>query len=119
MFKIPTWKMLAYDGTAALLSVPLFVTAAYLFADQFDKVKELAKDTQIGVGVVAVLLVIGFVMFKVRRARRWRSAQRGEAAAAQPAPPAAARPAAKSARPAPLPAKSPHPPSRAARNPNL
>ncbi|QDU34725.1 hypothetical protein KS4_27990 [Poriferisphaera corsica] len=57
IFKLPYWKFLFYDGTAALLSVPFFFFVAYFLADQFDKAKAWAAEVQI----VAIFAIIGLI----------------------------------------------------------
>jgi membrane protein DedA with SNARE-associated domain len=69
VFKIPYWKMLAFDGTAALISVPALVLVAYFGGHQIGKVKHLAGQVQIVIGAVAIALVISFIVWKIRRKR--------------------------------------------------
>ncbi len=73
-FKIPLWKMVAFDGAAAVLSVPTLVLVGYFGAAYFDQVVEFVERTQIGIAVLAVLAVVGFVMWRRRRRRRVASA---------------------------------------------
>lgn len=70
VFKIPFWKMLLYDGTAALLSVPLLVIGAYVFTDQFEQVKRWAKGAETTAAILAVLAVVGVVFWQWRRRKR-------------------------------------------------
>lgn len=69
-FKIPMWKMIAFDGAAALLSVPTLVLVGYFGAAYFDKVVAFVERTQLGVVIVAVVAIVGFVMWRLRRRRR-------------------------------------------------
>jgi membrane protein DedA with SNARE-associated domain len=68
-FKIPAWKMLAFDGSAALLSVPTLVLVGYFGAAYFEQVVEFVERTQIGLGILAALVVVGFVFWRMRRRR--------------------------------------------------
>ncbi len=70
VFKIPFWKMLAFDGTAAIISVPALVLVAYFGGHQIAKVKHLAGQAQLLVGAVAIALVISFVVWKIRKRKR-------------------------------------------------
>lgn len=54
-FKIPMWKLFAFDGSAALISVPAFVLLGWFFADRIDMVKQLSLKVQ-------MLLLIGLVI---------------------------------------------------------
>ncbi len=61
-FKIPAWKMLAFDGTAALISVPVWILASYWGGGQIDKVKSAALEVQLallgGIGLVVLLVTL-------------------------------------------------------------
>jgi len=69
--KVPFYKMVVYDGLAALISVPVWVLASYIFGAHIDKVKELAHDTK---NVILVLFIVAIVVavvwwFRHRRKR--------------------------------------------------
>jgi membrane protein DedA with SNARE-associated domain len=70
VFKIPFWKMLAFDGAAALISVPALVLLAYFFTSQVVQIKEKVAQTQMLVLAVTVLIVGGIVAWKLMRRRR-------------------------------------------------
>jgi membrane protein DedA with SNARE-associated domain len=70
VFKIPFWKMLAFDGTAALISVPTLVLVAYFFGSQIERVKHATAQVQIGVGVTLFVLIAGVIFWKVRKRRK-------------------------------------------------
>lgn len=63
-FKIPFWKMLAFDGTAALISVPTLVLLGYFFP--VEQVLTWSTRTQLALGAVLVLLILGILAFKFR-----------------------------------------------------
>lgn len=69
-FRIPVWKMLVFDGGAALLSAPALVLVGYFGHDYIEAVRETAAGVQIAVTITMVVLVAGFIWFKVRRHRR-------------------------------------------------
>lgn len=64
VFKLPSWKFLAYDGAAALVSVPAIFVLAYYFADEIDRVKGWIADGQIAALVVCVLVLVLLVLVK-------------------------------------------------------
>jgi membrane protein DedA with SNARE-associated domain len=65
-FKVSPLKMLAYDGSAALISVPTLILAAYFGGEQIDKVKSAAAEVQIAflIGVVLVIAIWSFIKKK-------------------------------------------------------
>lgn len=69
-FKIPYWKMLAFDGTAALLSVPTWVLMAWYFAEDLEKVKTWAASLNVGIIGCFVLVGMSLVAWKLLRRRR-------------------------------------------------
>ncbi len=72
--RAPYWKILFYDGMAALLSVPVFVLLGYWGANQFDRVQKWATGAQITVGIAAVVVVGCIVAWKVMRKKKVASA---------------------------------------------
>lgn len=69
-FKLPYWKLLLYDGSAAILSVPVFLTLGYVFHTHIDDIAHRAKEGQlVVVGGIVVGLVI-FIGFKVWMKKR-------------------------------------------------
>ena len=85
VFKIPFWKMLTYDGLAALLSAPLFVLLGYYYADNIhwliDSIDAAKPWVILGV-VVFIAAAIGVKML----ISRWldRPAGRIEPSSSQP-----------------------------------
>ena len=64
IFKLPYWKFLLFDGTAALLSVPFFFFIAYALAEEFDHAKKLAFEYQIFALIAIVVIVVAVVLIK-------------------------------------------------------
>lgn len=59
VFRVPYWKLLVFDGSAALVSVPLWVTAGWYFSAQIVEVFESARiASYVMLGVLGVGLVI-------------------------------------------------------------
>lgn len=69
-FKIPYWKMLAFDGSAALLSVPLWVLLAWYFAHDLQRIKQWSAGANAGLVVAIVLVLVGFFGWKALKRRR-------------------------------------------------
>jgi membrane protein DedA with SNARE-associated domain len=72
------------DALSALLSVPLVVTAGYLFAGHLDLVKARLHELQLLALSVAVVLVVGYLLL-----RRWRSIRQALLQRSGAPPPAA------------------------------
>lgn len=68
IFKLPYWKLLLYDGSAAMISVPTIFFVAYFFAAELNQVFKWVKEGQLAViGVIVVviaLLIAGKMLFK-------------------------------------------------------
>ncbi|MFW6059959.1 MAG: DedA family protein [Phycisphaeraceae bacterium] len=63
-FKVAYWKFLVYDGSAALISVPVILGLAYFFSDHIHQVREWVQNGQI-IGVLVLLAAIfGFFAIK-------------------------------------------------------
>lgn len=71
-FKIPLWKFLLYDGSAALISVPIVLVLAYVFSDQVDRVYEWVAEGQLAAGGLVVLVIAAVLLVRwwLRRRRR-------------------------------------------------
>lgn len=67
MVKIPFWKMVVYDGFAAIISVPVWVIAGYYGADQIERVKHGVQRGQMVVLAVILLGIATFLLIKVLR----------------------------------------------------
>lgn len=65
--KVKFWKFMLLDGSAALISVPLWIYAGYICADDLDKLLEFARNSQIAVlsgAAVIIFLIIFFHYIK-------------------------------------------------------
>ena len=62
-FKVPYWKFLAYDGGAALISVPIIIGLAYYFAQHIERVRVWVANGEKGaivvIGLAIVVLIVG------------------------------------------------------------
>ena len=70
IFKIPYWKFLAFDGSAAAISVPLLVLIAYFGGQNLDKIRHMAKEAQISIAVAAGFMVLLVAIWQLRRRRK-------------------------------------------------
>lgn len=72
-FHIPYSKLLIYDGSAALISVPAIVGAVYYFGDELDRIVNVIKKIEGGILVViilAILLMVGKWYITHRKVRK-------------------------------------------------
>jgi membrane protein DedA with SNARE-associated domain len=74
-FKIPYWKFLAYDGGAALVSVPVILGLAYYFAEHLEQVRVWVTNGEKGVIGVILLTVLVVVVVKWVLSKRLASGQ--------------------------------------------
>lgn len=66
VFKIPYWKLVAYNGGAALLSVPLLIFLGWKFGKAvIDSVREFGH-------LVGGLVIVGFAIFIIYEVRKFR-----------------------------------------------
>lgn len=56
--RVPAFKVILYDGGAALLSVPAIILAAWYFGEHFDYVTSLVRRTEYA--IIAIILLITF-----------------------------------------------------------
>ena len=77
VFKIPAWKFLLYDGSAAAISVPLILALSYRFADELDQVRQWVVEGQAVSITICLAAIVGFVTFKLMARRRLGSAGSG------------------------------------------
>lgn len=70
--KVPYWKFLLMDGTAALISVPIWVYAGYYFAHDLDRLVELVKHSEKMViyGAIIVIASFAFVIWLRKRNKK-------------------------------------------------
>ncbi|MCB9853734.1 MAG: DedA family protein [Phycisphaerales bacterium] len=67
VFRLPYWKLLAFDGTAAVLSVPLWVWAGWFFHAKLTAVYKSAKIAAIVIGGIALALLVAWVIYEYYR----------------------------------------------------
>ena len=69
VLKVPFRTFFAYDGTAALISVPLIIGAVYTFGDELDQVVKVIKRVEGGIVMViaAVILAIALKWYISRK----------------------------------------------------
>jgi membrane protein DedA with SNARE-associated domain len=69
-FKVPYWKILCFNGGAALLSVPTLVFVGYFGAKHFDKVSKAVGVAQLIIAAVVLIAATLFIVWRTRRKRR-------------------------------------------------
>lgn len=69
VMRIPFITFITMDGLAAAISVPVWVYMAYHFGDKVELLFQIAKRTNIGIGLVLALFFL-FILFKYIRKRR-------------------------------------------------
>ena len=62
--KVKFWKFILLDGLAALISVPLWVYAGYIGANDLGKVLEIAKKSQFVLLLIVAVIIVLVVLFK-------------------------------------------------------
>jgi len=72
--KVPYWKILWFDGMAALFSVPTFVLVGYWGAHQLELVRKWAADAQFFLWGFLLVLLVGVIIWKCLRRRKVASA---------------------------------------------
>jgi membrane protein DedA with SNARE-associated domain len=70
VFRIPFWKLVIYDGSAALISVPTFVLLGYFGASQLERIHHIANEVKIVVAVVVAAAIVAVVAWRLLRRRR-------------------------------------------------
>lgn len=73
-FRVPFWKLLVFDGLAAMVSVPVVMLVGYIFADAIDLAATWVRRGQVGLVTVIILVVGAFLT------GRWMSRRRLQAA---------------------------------------
>ncbi len=69
---IKYWRIILFDGIAALISVPALVLAGYFGAGHKDLVFKAARDTQLSIVAVVIVSFVGFFLYRRMRKRRGR-----------------------------------------------
>ncbi len=65
--KVSLWKFLLLDGSAALISVPVWVYVGYLFAYDLDEVIEKVRQFEVAILIILGILIVLFIGFKLFR----------------------------------------------------
>jgi membrane protein DedA with SNARE-associated domain len=75
--KMRAWKFLLVNGTAAVISVPLFVGLGYLFGHSFEKLKKNVQHIEhIAIFVALIVLSAWLIWHSYARSAREREARR-------------------------------------------
>lgn len=64
---VPAWKMLLFDGLAALLSAPALMLAGYFFWNHLESVWNWAKKGQLGATGILAIVAVAYIGFKYWR----------------------------------------------------
>lgn len=64
VFRVPYWKMLVFDGSAAVLSVPLWVFLGWYFHEKLNQVYKSAEIAAIVIGSAAGALFVGWMIYE-------------------------------------------------------
>lgn len=68
--KVPYWKFLLMDGSAALISVPIWVYAGYYFAHDLDLlISWVKKSEHFVIGAVVVFVLICFIYSRIKKSK--------------------------------------------------
>lgn len=61
VLKVPFKTFFFYDGSAALISVPLIIGAVYTFGDELDQVVRIIKKIEGGIVIVIAVVILGVI----------------------------------------------------------
>jgi membrane protein DedA with SNARE-associated domain len=82
---VPFWKMVVFDGSAALISVPTLVLLGWHFSDWIDGIRQLVHRVQfVLLGVIAVAVVVFIITHRLRRKKEKAAAMTSLIAGAPP-----------------------------------
>ncbi len=73
-FRVPLWKLLVFDGLAALVSVPIVLLVGYIFADAIELAATWLHRGQVGMVTVIILVAVAFLTGRWMTRRRLQSA---------------------------------------------
>ena len=68
-FRVPLWKMVVFDGAAALASVPLWVLVGYHFGENIPQILRYANAVKGYLFVLVVAVTFALVLYFLRRER--------------------------------------------------
>jgi len=69
-WQVPPWKFLALDGSAALISVPIWILIGHAFGSNLEELESFLSRFQVGFYAVLALIIAILVVFAVRRQRK-------------------------------------------------
>lgn len=64
---VPFSTFFLMDALAAVISVPLWVSLAYLLGDQIERLFQIADTAKTGIIIALFSLVAGFIVYRMRR----------------------------------------------------
>lgn len=62
-YKVPYWKFFAFDGFAALISVPVWIWLAYTLSSNLELLAEKLESFQYGLYIAIGVLLVFFLLF--------------------------------------------------------
>jgi len=68
--RVPYWKFLIFDGSAALISVPVWVFGGWYFGGRIEEFISHAKVGGLTVGAVVLSVFVGYILFEVRKIKK-------------------------------------------------
>lgn len=69
ILRVPFTTFILMDGLAALISVPVWVLLAYYLGDKVEMLLGIAKNAKIGFAILLLLLIVAYIVRKVRKRR--------------------------------------------------
>lgn len=82
-FKLPYWKLLAFDGSAAVISVPVWIWAGWYFPTKIESIFSNTKTATFIVFGVLIVAGVGWGIWEYRHNLRKRKSEEALAAAAK------------------------------------
>lgn len=68
--KVPYWKFLLMDGSAALISVPIWVYAGYYFAHDLDLlISWVRKSEHFVIGAVIIFVIVCIIYSRIKKSK--------------------------------------------------
>lgn len=61
--RVPLWKFLLMDGSAALISVPVWVYLGYIFANDIDRVLFWLRKSEVLIIVLVIVILLGMFIY--------------------------------------------------------
>jgi membrane protein DedA with SNARE-associated domain len=69
-FGVPYWKFLLIDGSAAMISVPLWIWAGWKFSGQIEHILGGARTATIGISSMLVTALVVWAIWEYRRLKK-------------------------------------------------